>query len=159
LAACGHALGIINDQIRDSNLEVCNSTDGNGGDGGDESETPGTGNTAVNKSIFFAAYLGKEIFPGELTAGRLSFLRELPSDDLATPQGLNYTYGTRIIGFSSKLTVAGEPREVYVLSRIGEAQEYRFEDGESEGWPQGIHRDHDYRLVMVDSNGLITFKC
>ena len=105
-------------------------------------------------SLSVTINLGSAAFPGTLSGGALHLYAQAPSAQLATPEALTWTFGTRIPFVSADKTASGEPREVTMEDRDGRQVKFRFEDGNAWAYPQGKFRDTPRRLFMVDSNGV-----
>jgi RHS repeat-associated protein len=105
-------------------------------------------------SLSVTINLGDAAFPGALSAGSLQLYAQAPSDQLATPEALTWTFGTRILFVSPDRTAGGEPREVTLEDRDGRQVMFRFENGSAWAYPQGKFRDTSRRLFMVDANGV-----
>ena len=105
-------------------------------------------------SLSVTINLGDAAFPGALSAGSLQLYAPAPSDQLATPEALTWTFGTRILFVSADKTAGGEPREVTLEDRDGRQVMFRFENGSAWAYPQGKFRDTSRRLFMVDANGV-----
>jgi len=119
-----------------------------------EEDKSSTGDTTSGGCINFWMNLGGATAPGFLSGGRLEVVKEEASPTLSTPQSLRYTFATALTYKSSSLNASGAPEEVKLMSRSGEEMTFAFSDGSSQGVPQDEHRHMDFRLVMVDTNGV-----
>ena len=116
--------------------------------------TPFGAGAAEAGSLSVTLNLGCPAFPGALSGGSLRLYAQAPSAQLATPEALSCTFGTRILFVSTDQTAGGAPREVTLESRNGRQIKFRFGDGSAWAYPQAMFRGEPQRLFMVDSNGV-----